>query len=93
MSDTAADHRRCPRCEQVKPLAEFPRHRSRADGHAAHCFPCHRENVAAYRATPEGKAANLRAWYRSTAKAIAAREARESGVPQETPIREKRAAT
>ena len=31
----------CPDCEQVKPLAEFPRNRSARSGFGGYCKPCH----------------------------------------------------
>jgi hypothetical protein len=36
-----SDARRCSRCGQVKPLEEFPRHRSQPEGRGYHCKPCH----------------------------------------------------
>ena len=33
--------RRCSRCGEVKPLEEFPRHRSSPQGRGYHCKPCH----------------------------------------------------
>lgn len=33
-------HKRCPRCEQVKPLGEFHRNPTRRDGHNEMCGAC-----------------------------------------------------
>lgn len=33
--------KRCPECGELKPLDEFCRNRSRKDGRAAYCKPCH----------------------------------------------------
>jgi hypothetical protein len=45
-----AGHRRCPDCEAVKPLEEFPLNKSGREGHGRYCLPCHnnrgRENKA-----------------------------------------------
>ena len=35
--------KRCPRCETVKPIEEFNRHKSRYDGRAPYCAVCTRE--------------------------------------------------
>lgn len=60
--------RRCPRCQQEKPLGAFPRNRSRPDGRGAYCLPCHRERGAEYRSTPEGAAAHRASQRRAAAK-------------------------
>jgi hypothetical protein len=33
--------KRCPDCEQYKPLSEFPRNRRTKNGFATYCKPCH----------------------------------------------------
>lgn len=35
----------CPKCEQVKSRAEFPRNRSAKSGLAGYCKPCHNETL------------------------------------------------
>ncbi|HEU5003431.1 MAG TPA: endonuclease domain-containing protein [Actinomycetota bacterium] len=35
--------KRCPACRRVKALDEFPSNRSRKDGRATYCKPCHNE--------------------------------------------------
>lgn len=54
MSDSKPDGKRCPDCGQDKPLSDFPRNRSRSDGHGLYCKTCysiryrlHRERKAA----------------------------------------------
>lgn len=37
--------KRCPRCEQLKLKADFPSNRSRSDGLATYCKPCHNETT------------------------------------------------
>ncbi len=32
---------RCPDCQELKPRADFPRHRSSVSGYATYCKPCH----------------------------------------------------
>lgn len=43
--------KRCRSCSQTKPLAEFYRHRRKADGHASNCKTCERKA----RQTPEAR--------------------------------------
>ena len=38
--DVPEGHKYCPRCEQVKPHADFTRHRQQAGGFASYCKPC-----------------------------------------------------
>ena len=33
--------KRCPDCDEIKTLDQFPRHRSRRDGRGEYCKPCH----------------------------------------------------
>jgi hypothetical protein len=37
----ASGMERCPECEEVKALGEFPRNRSAHDGRGGYCKPCH----------------------------------------------------
>ena len=34
-------HKWCPECDEVKPVAEYPRNRSQPSGFAVYCKPCH----------------------------------------------------
>lgn len=54
----------CQRCQQMKPVAEFSRNRSRADGLAHYCRPCKAEAAAKrYAARPEVVRQAARDWY------------------------------
>lgn len=44
------DVKRCPRCDTVRDLTDFYRHRSRPDGRAAWCRWCHCDAKAEWRA-------------------------------------------
>lgn len=57
--------RMCPKCGERKPITDFARNRSRPDGRAAYCRPCHTARQREYYATPEGKAAVRAAQRRS----------------------------
>lgn len=82
MTDTVIEfERRCPKCDETKPVTEFPRNRSRADGRAAYCRPCHAANLAEYRATERGQAAVLASQRRSLARRKAAYEAAVAALP------------
>jgi hypothetical protein len=48
--------KRCPKCNQFKPVAEFTRDSSRADGLDPYCRACR----AAYRRSPAGQAVEAR---------------------------------
>lgn len=39
--DVPADHRYCPDCGAIKPLADFPRNKRGRGGFGAYCKPCH----------------------------------------------------
>lgn len=39
--DVPDGHRRCPDCQTVKPLPEFPRNQSGRKGYGRYCKPCH----------------------------------------------------
>jgi hypothetical protein len=39
----------CSKCQETKPLAEFPRHRSDRTGYYSSCKPCKAKEAAAYR--------------------------------------------
>ena len=41
--------KRCPQCETVKPLREFPKSKGRADGHNQWCKPCTARKGREYR--------------------------------------------
>jgi hypothetical protein len=46
--------RRCPRCGETKPLAEFARNRSSKSGYGSYCKPCHNSVVAENRQKNHG---------------------------------------
>lgn len=53
----------CPRCDQTKPLSEFPIDKRRTCGHSAPCKSCTRERSKAwYAKNKEKKDAQSRAW-------------------------------
>ena len=58
--------KRCSKCGGEKPLDEFCRDATRADGHATQCKACKNAYQTKYRETPEGKAARAR--YRNSDK-------------------------
>lgn len=64
------DTRRCPSCETVKPIDAFGVLRSHPSGRRPICRDCLNDRQRAFRATPEGKAANVLGWRRSTARAL-----------------------
>ena len=37
--------KRCPICGKTKPVEEFPRNRSKKDGLASYCKPCHNKKM------------------------------------------------
>lgn len=51
-------HKRCPRCQTVKPRAAFTPRPDRADGMHSHCKDCNTESARRYRATPAGRDAS-----------------------------------
>lgn len=34
------DSKVCPRCNHQKPISQFPKYKSSADGHGSYCKPC-----------------------------------------------------
>lgn len=57
------DTKRCTKCGEVKPLAEFTKDKSKRDGHSPWCKVCERAAVAARRkANPEKRRAREAAW-------------------------------
>lgn len=56
--------KRCTKCEETKPLADFSRDPARSDGLSSWCKPCRAEAQAERRAvtTPEQRAAAMRAY-------------------------------
>jgi 5-methylcytosine-specific restriction endonuclease McrA len=47
--------KRCTKCGETKSLEEFPKNRSRPDGHHSWCKICNRQHVAAFKATERGQ--------------------------------------
>ncbi|GAA2851859.1 hypothetical protein MIAR_10960 [Microbacterium arabinogalactanolyticum] len=64
--------RPCSVCGVVKSLADFPRNRSRVDGHAADCKDCSARRLREYRATPRGQVATRESRRRSAERAAQA---------------------
>jgi hypothetical protein len=60
--------KRCPKCRKTKSITEFGSHRGRPDGHQPTCKACVNAIFRERRSTPEGRAANVAAWYRSRDK-------------------------
>ena len=55
--------KRCPTCRLVKPVADFSRHKGRADGLEGRCRPCHTAGVrASQKRYPERDRARHRRW-------------------------------
>ena len=69
--------RRCPRCQTVKALADFPPAPSRPHAVGPYCRPCHAADARRRRSTPEGMAAAVAATrrYRATEAGRAANAA------------------
>lgn len=65
----------CPACRRVKPITEFSRNRSKANGRAAYCRPCHAQRLREYYATDHGAEAHRISTRRSVALARARHEA------------------
>lgn len=58
--------KRCSKCDTVKPLTEFSKHRGRADGFQAHCKTCVKATFDRWYARPEHAArvvASARQWF------------------------------
>jgi len=58
-------NKRCRSCNQIKPISEFHKNRSKNDGHHDHCKICKNKSHRNYKHTPKGKAAQKR-YYDST---------------------------
>lgn len=76
--------KRCTKCKEEKPRAEFNRDASKNDGLRVHCKPCHAASTRAYReANPEHmaeyRAANAERIAAQRAEHYAANRERESG--------------
>lgn len=70
--------KKCFKCDQDLPLAEFYRHPRMADGHLGKCKSCTKQDVATYRKeNPEMVAARKRDWSRSPNGRAAARRCAE----------------
>jgi hypothetical protein len=65
----AEGHRRCPDCEQVKPLEDFPRNVRGREGRGTYCKPCHnhRTRETSQRLYGGGRSYHLKARYGITA--------------------------
>jgi len=59
MSDTIQT-KRCTKCKQFKPIADFLPDNRRPDGYGSHCRDCNYEYVKAYRKTEKGKIVSQR---------------------------------
>ena len=67
------DTKRCTKCGEVKPLAEFTKDKSKRDGHSPWCKVCERAAVAARRkANPEKRRARHLAGRERVARGYAA---------------------
>lgn len=56
--------KRCPRCEQTKPLGDFYKDKSRKDGLYPNCKSCHMEYTNAWRSSDAGQIYTRNAKYR-----------------------------
>ncbi len=67
------NNKKCSKCGETKPLAEFHKNIGNADGHRGHCKRCRNATVKAWReANKERKAATNKAWYESNKERKAA---------------------
>lgn len=67
--------KRCIKCDEVKPLAEFSRHVRAKDGHRADCKTCAAAHYLAYREqNREREAERQRAWYEANREYVAERK-------------------
>lgn len=69
--------KQCKRCNELKPLTEYYRHKGMKDGHINYCKACKSAQEAAFWKTPQGKATKKRKDQRDRAnnpKKIAARQ-------------------
>lgn len=55
------DVKRCRVCDETKSLDEFPRNKTRADGHDNRCSACNRESVKRWKAADPERAKALKA--------------------------------
>lgn len=78
LAQRLANPRRCAACKQTKPLDQFGAQRGRPNGRRGTCKGCVNERQRVRRSTPEGKAENLRAWYKSNARALERARAQQS---------------
>ena len=94
---SASGEKRCSKCEATKPLEDFNRDSSRADGRQNYCRGCRRAYYGAnrarkfetdrawYEANRERAAAAMRAWHEANPDKVklkrARRRARLAGVP------------
>jgi len=73
--------KRCPRCAETKPLSQFHRNRSAADGHHSMCKMCTQAYTRAYQAAKAAKRAELgdEAWRAYKAAHVRAHRERTGG--------------
>jgi len=50
------DAKTCQRCNNIKPVSQFPRKNSSADGFASYCKPCWVIKIQGYQRKSKGKA-------------------------------------
>lgn len=60
--------KRCPKCNSAKPVAEFYRNKSNADGYNGWCKVCHNARAAEYAKSPRGRETQYRANHTERAK-------------------------
>ncbi len=59
-------NKRCPKCEQAKPISEFYKNNSKKDGYACYCKTCDRTQVDLYQSNyPEKVKSSKRKYHQS----------------------------
>lgn len=72
--------KRCGTCGEVKPLEDFNRDRSQADGRQVRCKPCHRKRSAQWvKDYPEKEKARTERWKRENPEKHAGASRSEAG--------------
>lgn len=56
--------KRCCTCKKIKPISEFPKNRTRKDGHQSYCKICYLKYQQKYRMTKHGKTSIYKAIHR-----------------------------
>jgi hypothetical protein len=57
-SDVPPGHKWCPECDEIKPVADFPRNRAQRNGLGTYCKQCHNRIVDENRAKLHGETRN-----------------------------------